>query len=409
MTQKYLDRSIDTLLYAPDDAGGGGGTAVLAADSPTGTTIETSPQREMPAPEIVQPPSVKEKQVRQPGVKTSRVDVAKELGLKAAPSELVAAEAKRIRDASGKFTASEKKEDPAAKLGEAAKEKPLVKAEIKPPAPVEAVAPVKVEPAKIKIGDQEKTAEEWATYHKELSEKATALEKKPIEEKATPDATPEEQQAAQKKVRDEWFDKAAERYAPDQKEMDEMIANGDRKGLGKMLARVAEDTRQWAEWRMKPILEKLDGFENPLNRVLEREQLNEAYQAESNYLEANKDIKGHAEGVKTLREISVAMHEEYDDLQQLVAANPTSPRAAVHQKRIKDLEENYDALITAAVKTKLGLNAAPVTQPIVEKPPATVVKARPPAQGGQLSTSGAPKKASDVASQIAELKASGKW
>lgn len=405
MTRNYLNTSIATLFYAPDDAGGG--TAVLAADSPTGATIETSSPREMPAPEIVQPESVKEKPIRQPGVKTSKVDVAKELGLKASPSDLVAAEAKRIRDASGKFTAKteEKKEDPAAKLGEAAV-KPAAKVEVKPTP--ELVVP-KVEPVKIKIGDQEKTAEEWAAYHKELSDKAAAtVVPTKVEEKA-PAATPEEQQAADKKVRDDWFEKTSTRFAPDQKEFDEMIANGDANKFGQFIAKAVEDTRQWVAAMMKPHLEKLGGFDERLNPVLEREKLNDAYQAESNYLEANKDIKAHADGVKTLREVSIAMHDEYDDLQQLVAANPTSPRAAAHQNRIKELEENYEPLITAAVKAKLGLNAT--AAPVVEKPAlvTAVVKVRPPAQGGQLSTSGAPKKASSDSAQIAELKASGRW
>ncbi len=81
-------------LYSPDAASIQGGTAVMASDSPTGTSIDVTPRREMPAPEIHQP---SEPRTRQDGVKISKVDVAWELGLDEFPSKSIEKEAKEVR------------------------------------------------------------------------------------------------------------------------------------------------------------------------------------------------------------------------------------------------------------------------------------------------------------------------
>lgn len=385
------------IFYAPE----GGESGISAAASPTGTAVPEAPvQTGGSTTEIIQP-APEPKPIRQPGVKTSKLDVAKELGLKAPPSELVAAEAKKVRDAAtGKYAKladlGKKPEEPV-KLGE-----PTPKPEPKPaPKPVEAV---KVEPVKVKIGSEEKTSEEWEKHFKELAEKAEKAGKPPEEPVVA--KKPEEIEAEQKKTRDEWLAKTAARFTLDQKAFDKAIADGDPKPFGELIARAIEEQRQWVAEVMQPHLEKITGFDSRLNPLLERDQQIAAYQAESEFLEQNQDIKGHAQGLKIMREVAQELHNEHDDILQLLAVNPQSPNAPRYQTRAQELEKNFLTVLQREVKTKLGITGTPPVA-VVAPVAAPVAKPRPPAQGGQIGGQNAPRKSSDQGSQIQEMAARG--
>lgn len=398
------------IFYGADGTEAGGNIAVDAANSPTGTQIDVTPRGEPPPPEIVQPASITDKPVRQSGVKVSKVDVAKELGLSEAPSDLIQKEVQRVRDEHGKFTKTPrttlKKEEPKAatvKLGEPAEPK---KPEAAKPVP-EPIKEALKEPTKVKIGNEEKTAEEWEKHFKDLADKA-AKAAEPAKPAETPPQTEEAVAAEEKKVRDDWFTKTAAKYTPEQADFDKMLAEGDAKKFGEFFARVEESTRQWMANAMRPHLDKLHGFDTQLNPILERDKQIAAYQAESEFLEANPDIKGHASGLQTMRELAMELHNEHDDILQLLAANPNTPNAKRYAERAKQLEEQFLPELAKEIKLKLNIGATPVAAPAAIIPPVpAVVKPRPTPPGGQLGGSNAPKKVSDQANQVAEMAARG--
>lgn len=399
------------IFYGADGTEAGGNVAVDAANSPTGAQIDVTPRGEPPPPEIVQPASITEKPVRQSGVKVSKVDVAKELGLSEAPSDLIQKEVQRVRDEHGKFTKTPrttlKKEEPkvaTVKLGEPTEVK---KPEAAKPAP-EPIKEAPKEPAKVKIGNEEKTSEEWEKHLKELADKATrAVE--PAKPADAPAAQTEETIAAEeKKVRDDWFTKTTAKYTPDQGEFDKMLTEGDAKKFGEFFARVEESTRQWMANAMRPHLDKLHGFDTQLNPILERDKQIAAYQAESEFLESNQDIKGHAQGLQTMRELAMELHNEHDDILQLLAANPNTPNANRYADRAKQLEEQFLPELAKEIKLKLNIGVKPTATPAAIIPPVpAVAKPRPTPPGGQLGGNNAPKKVSDQANQVAEMAARG--
>lgn len=399
------------IFYGADGTEAGGNVAVDAANSPTGAQIDVTPRGEPPAPEIVQPASITEKPVRQSGVKVSKVDVAKELGLSEAPSDLIQKEVQRVRDEHGKFTKTPrttlKKEEPkvaAVKLGEPTEPK---KPEAAKPAP-EPIKEAPKEPAKVKIGSEEKTTEEWEKHFKELADKATKAAEPAKPADATPAAQTEEAVAAEeKKVRDDWFTKTTAKYTPDQGEFDKMLEEGDAKKFGEFFARVEESTRQWMANAMRPHLDKLHGFDTQLNPILERDKQIAAYQAENEFLESNQDIKSHPRGLQTMREIAKELHDEYDIMQQIIS-NPNTPNLQRYIDRAKNLEQNFHPELVKEIKLKLNIGATPIAAPAAIIPPVpAVAKPRPTPPGGQLGGNNAPKKVSDQANQVAEMAARG--
>jgi hypothetical protein len=401
--------------------------AVSAADSPTGASIEVTPRHQQPPPEIIQPEPEKPKPIRQAGVKTSKVDVAKELGLSEAPSDAINREAKRIRDEHGKFVKTpkgfgEEEPPPAPKLGEPTPEKT---AKAKPAAPAE-VKTDPAPPAKIKIGDQEKTAEEWAAWHKELEEKSKAKlpEEKPPEsaEVKKPEKTPDELSAEQKQRRDQWFTETVKSYSPTEQDLDVILSGGKPAvaKLGELLASVAERERQWFSDSVQPFLDKLDGFDGRIAPVIEQTELATRYQAEHDFLTSNPDIKGHAEGMKTMREVAELLHAEHDGLAQTIAANRDPSNATLKRylewanERVKTLEENFIPELAKEVRYRLSLSAAAPAPKVDPPTPATAPaavppKARPTPPAGQLSSTPGPRKMADQASQVAELMRSPRW
>lgn len=397
------------IFYAPEgDATGS--TAVLAADSSTGTQIDVTPRREMPPAEILQPAPIKpEPRVRQPGVKISKVDVAKELGLDEAPSVTIEREAKAARDKQGKFIKTPKdfrrpeqketEDEPTPTLGEPTPT----------PTPAsKAPEPEPVAPAKIKIGDEEKTADEWAAFHKELAAKAEKpTEPKPASQQPA-DTTAADESAAIQQRRTAWEKSARDAYAqfkPTQEQVDKALASGDPNELYEMftlkpMLALEENMRKWSIATFGPNLEQLNGQLTPLATT---QQQIAAYQAESSFLEQHPEIKGHKDGVETIRGLSADLHAEYDDLQQFIAARPSSPNLPKWQTRVKELENNFHDVLAREAKAKLNVAA-----PVASAPkPAVVAKPRPPAPGGNLGGAGSPKAVSSASAEIAELERRG--
>lgn len=380
------------IFYAPDDGAmpaAGGTVAVNAADSATGTQVDVTPVPERPAAEIIQPTPAGPKQVRQTGVKVSKVDVAKELGLKEAPSVLnqqamEKARERLGRDVNGRFLKKGEapaQEEPKPKLGEPAKVEPKAPAKAAPvaatPEPAKAVAP-----AKIKIGDQEKTEDEWKAHFAELQKPKEETPAEPV--KVEP--TAEQVKAEREGKRTQWREAMIAKFTPNQEKFDKAIANGDGKLFAEMIVDAIEDTRQWACDHINPQLERLDGAIQPITQSTQQQALERQWNA---FLETNADLKSRPDIAEVVTAVADELHAEYDDIQQLLAARPNSRLAPMYKARAKQLETEWDATVATMTREKLGLNgSAPVVAAPVKAAPvaAPVVKKQPPAPGGQLST-----------------------
>lgn len=406
MIIRPLSTSIATLLYAPDTEGGpAGGTApqiaVSAENSPTGSEIIVTPHTQSSPPVILQESGTQDPKtaprVRQKGVETS---AAKLLGLAETPQEEAAREAKefRERDKSGRFVKQPeiggKKAAPVEppKLGEPAKPAPVAKP-TPPPAPVV---------AKIKVGDKEMTAEEAAARIAELEKAA-----KPPEPAAAPVVEPDSAAvAAAAQAREEKFitDRIADYLLAheDGGALDQLLAGGEKgaNALARLLAKVEMRGRQFSASELSKAYDHMEGISSQFQPVLERDTLAQQYQSEHQFLDANADIKAHASGLQTMREVSQELHAEHDDLLALMAATPNSPNIARYQARAKTLETEFLPELAKATRAKLNIGTAPVpapavpaTVPPVAAPvvPAAPAKPRPPAPTGNVGGSNSPK------------------
>ncbi len=388
-------------FHAPDT---GAAIAVPASSSPTGQSIEVTPPTIQPAPEIIQPPAI-DRGISAPGPKIKPADVAKELGMSESPSRAIERAAKATRD---KLTGRFKPERQTRHKPEA--KPPAAKPALGEPEPKAAAqaAPALGEPdpePKIKIGNQEKTAAEWEAYHQELAEKKTEPKAaEPAPGAGKPEAAAQDDTAR----REKWLEEAAANFAPTQEEFDRMLADGDVKAFGRMMALVAEDTRKWMA---EQVGSRLEQYEQQLQPITSQQQQIAQYQTEHQFLESNPTIKSHPDGLRTMREMAVTLRAEHDDLLETIAAVPNSPLNQQRQDRAKVLETAFLQELAKSTAAKLGINgsapAAPATlaqqtrstQPAAPKP-------RPPAQTGVVSNGngGVIKGAS---SEIAQMRARG--
>jgi len=368
-------------FMAPDT---GAAIAVPASSSPTGQSIAVTEPAPAPAPEIIQPPAI-DRGISEPGPKIKPADVAKELGMSESPSKANERAAKATRDKlTGRFkperqTRHKPEARPAAakpKLGEP-DPKPTQQAEPEP----------KAEEPKIKIGDQEKTAAEWEAYHKELAQPKT-------EEKPPGAGKPEVPAAEDDAARHEkWMEETAAAFAPSQEDFDRMLADGDTKAFGRMIATVMLDTRKWVA---EQIGDRLEQFEGQLQPITHQQQQIAQYQTEHQFLESNPTIKGHPEGLRTMREMADTLRAEHDDLLETIAAVPNSPLNVKRQERAKVLETAFLPELAKATAAKLGINGSAPAAPAATAAPAAPArtaapatpKPRPPAQTGVTSNGG---------------------
>lgn len=249
---------------------------------------------------------------------------------------------------------------------------------------------------KIRIGDQEKTAAEWEAYHKALDEKINATGK-PTEEKPPGVGKPEEQPPAaqdEDALREEWLEKTAAHLAPSQEEFDKMLADGDTKAFGRMMANVLLDTRKWVADQMKPHLERLDTELTPLAQM---QQEAAQTRTEQSFLDSNPDIKaaiGNDEAKKDVhRSLCHDLSIELADMRQLVAQNPANRRA---QARVEALEKDFLGEVAKETRIALGIgSAAPTPAPAPAAGKTPMPKPTPPAErplnGDRPGSAGAPR------------------
>lgn len=384
MKIRPLSTSIATLYLAPDNdvapSGGSSPAPTIAADSsPTGMPIPTAPKpgSGAPAPIVVQPEPV----VKQKGI----INVKEALGLKDRPSKLITDESAAIRKRNerGEFIPipkikSKKPAEPAPAAEEAEPS-----AEPATPAPKAAEpTPAPAAPTKIKIGEKEMDPDEIAAHIAALEAKIKpATEPAPA---ATPakdapkNLTPQEQQAEDKRLDDEFVERAVAAMpdALDQAAFDKIIADGDVAAFNRLRVRDQLAVRKWMEKTINPIIEDLYKFRDEANGAVEMHRTIEQYQAEANFITANPDLKEHLAIARNVRKVLAEKYpKEWESM---------------------SLEER-DKETAAAVRSLPIAKAAPVAPAVTPAPKAPAP--RPKAPTGNVSGGGlAPGKAVDMSS-----------
>lgn len=282
------------------------------------------------------------------------------------PEESMAAAEEKMGKKRKEPEAKPIEQKPAAKKPDAKPKKEPVKpvVEVKP-------EPAAVTPAKVKIGDEEKTAEEWAAHFKELQEKAKPPEAaKPKEEpKETPD--PAKETAAKKEA---WITTASKNYAPDEKDLDVILSGGQPavQKLGQLLAKQAADTREWMATGHAADFAALQDLVKPL---LDREKTLAQFHDETSALASQPQLKTHPKGLETYRQVKAEYEQSYQTITDKInAGQEVSPqeRAWALLYGSQTPEDMRNSIIQHAVSK---LPASPENG--TAKPVAAVVKPPP--------------------------------
>lgn len=229
--------------------------------------------------------------------------------------------------------------------------------------------------SKFKIGDVEKTPDEWAAHFKDLEEKAKPAETpKPAEPTAPSDNG--------EKARDEAFlAKAAERYTLPSEELDDILSGGPKAAekLALFLAKQEMVTRKTLVNEFNRVLAEQAQRVDPL---LSHHQQIADYQRDQSFLESNPDIKTHPEGYATYKTVEKEIRDGYALIQSKVANNTATPveRAWATIYENQPPEQFQTDL---AAHTRVRLSAAP---PAEAAPVAAAPSPKPPKQQPQATT-----------------------
>jgi hypothetical protein len=289
----------------------------------------------------------------------------------------------RERGPDGKFLPKEKKPDgkkpavpakPAAKVlaKPAPKPAPAAKAPEKPAAPV-----------KVKLGDVEKTPEEWQAEIADLRAKAEVAAKAAAagpEKKEEPPAPKPEEVAAQEQERfTKFVDSWADKYEIPQDELDTILSGigNARPALARVLAGVqAHTTRSLCESFNKALKAVWDRIE-PLNARHER--LSD-YERDRGVLDTNPEINDHPKGYETYQ----AIRKQFTEGEQRIKAAIAAGTATAVEKAWSVIHENTsaeDKLATIArlAKEELAKIPSEVAAAVPAKPEAQKPVSKSPA------------------------------
>lgn len=284
----------------------------------------------------------------------------------------------RARGADGKFVAKDPVAQPTTPAAKAPA-KPVAKAPAPPAKPAVAKPVAPAPPAKVKIGNEEKTPEEWEAHFKALEEKASKPPETPAIAKApTPDAPEKTEQElaaeAQQKEQD-FLTRAAQGYLLPEAELDEIIAGGPQAPakLATLLARAEMKGRQFAASAIDRAMEEFETRFGELEGVRDNYQRVQEVMKETSFLNANEDIKTHPEGLKTYREVSKQMHDAYASIQAKIEAGTASKTERGWALQYEDTKpEDLDKAIATYTREALAKLAPPA--------PPTTPAATPPAK-----------------------------
>lgn len=377
------------IFFAPD-------TDTVGTPPPTQVADVGTSEISVP---VVQAPERRVQEVTLPGQELEQAPILKDLpketrkirgpqdfGMESAEesSERMELTPKRERGPDGKFIPKGPKQPESSPNSQPPKPKAptpvVVKAPVTQPAKPAESAPV----AKVKIGNEEKTAEEWAAHFKELQEKAGAPAppngwKAPEPAAKTAEETAAEA-AAQKERETKFVTERAKEYTMPAAELDEILVGGEAGAakLGTLLARAEMRGRQHAADQVNKLAEHYD---NLLAPILTQNQTVQGLMQETAFLGAHPDIKSHPEGAKTFREMKSTMESGRQVIAEKIAAGTASRREQLWAEEYDETpqEKLLDDLAghTRAKLATLPAPAAPAPpKPAAPKPPAppTVVE-----------------------------------
>lgn len=284
----------------------------------------------------------------------------------------------RERGPDGKFLPKGKKADEATKKPTEAKPKPAAK----PAAPKAAPKPAaKVETAtatKFKIGDEEKTAEEWTAHFAELKAKAEAGNA-PVaakaDEPAKPEPKPEEIAAEEQKKFDSFLERESGKYEIPEKELDSILAGGAAaaKAFARSLGGVeAHTTRKLCESFNKTF----EQFYNRVKPLLDRDARLTEFESDHGVLTANPDIQAHPKGIETYR----AKKTEWNEGENRIRTAVKSGTASAQEKAwlaYRETLSDEDKLATIAKIAKEELAKLPAANEEPDPEPAKVPQKSP--------------------------------
>lgn len=416
-----LETSIARIFFAPDtDAATGG-----AAPAPMGAAIESvSHTSSASAPkEVDLSPSPKPKPIsaiEKLGLDKGRIQGPKDaLGSSATPKATIKAEVKRLQN---KFTP--KHIVPRADI--APPSKPVVKATERQRGedgkflPVEGepkavIAAPKIEPPKIKIGNQEKTAEEWESEFKALKEPPKPSEAKPAEQKKDEPADKEREATELKSQRESFIKEEMKRYTIDGAAMDKALASNDSTAVPSLIAetfaKLAADLREWTVANVQPHLDRIG---NDLRPFTEQQKQIREYESERDFLGQNADIKANPKGIEEARKVRGELSGYYDTIQQKIAQGTATVQEQEHARLFEQATpEKFNADVAFYVRQRLGIKEGapptPTPAPVATPTPVVVTAApQPKPPGGQApGGTGAPIQLSEQQKHIARMRSAG--
>lgn len=394
---------LNRLIFAPDNDTGGG-TATL--EPPMTLEVPEIPMAgNHPEPEEVKIPETK-----LPGVQGPKEAFGEDSELEMENMQAdMTGKPRVMRDpVTGKFIPKDKKPEEAKAVEKT--DKPVVKAE----KPVKAAkAPVKpTEPAtisKFKIGDQEKTPEEWAAHFKELEKKATEAAKPATSEPAKP--TPATVEPDENEIDSKFIADATAKYLLPDDQLDIICSSGAEgaKKLAECFAAVELNTRKAMTQEFNRVLAERDGKLSP---VLQHHQQIADYQRDQGFLEANPDIKTHPSGYQTYKQVENEIRDGYNHIRTKIQQGTATPVetawATIHDNQTP---EQFATDLAAHTRGRLAALPAPTPAPVAAAP--VPAKPRTPAispaatkpfngdrPGGGNST---PKGESEQARQLREM------
>lgn len=259
--------------------------------------------------------------------------------------------------------------------------KPVAKATAAPAKPAVAkavIAPTPTdEPAKVKIGNEEKTTAEWEAHFKALEAKANppAISKEPAPEPETP----EQVAAAQKQRETDFVTKTAEKYLMPELEFDELLAGGA-KGIQKMATMLATAEMRGRQFSADKLTELADHFEArlaELSPIRESHARIQTLMEETQFLNANEDIKTHPQGLDTFRKISGEMKAGYEAIKAKIDAGTATKSEQGWALQFEDLSpEKLKEAFAEHTRIELAKLPAP-TSATTQPAPATAKPAVP--------------------------------
>lgn len=400
-------------FFAPDE--GGASAAVAASQAPIEVTE---------SPSVAAEYSVEEVQLEPPNGVIGPKEAMGDDGTDEMERMEANMEGRPVRErdpATGKFLPKGKKVEETnlapKKVEKPVEKKPDAAKKVAPKPAVQPKPEAVKEPPKIKIGDQEKTADEWAKDFAEAQEKLKAAEaasKAPPaaaeKKEEAPQPKPEEIKAKEQEQFEKFLESAAAKYDMGDKALDEILSGGGTASqkLARLCAGIEGHTRKAVVEAFNPIIKELWDKMQP---VLKRESALDEYRREHTFLADNPDIKDHPKGYEEYQKTLKDMRDGETRIRAEIAAGTASDRdrhwLAFHDTFTPDQVMESVARITKeklAALPKAEAEPKPEPEKKVQKTPAASKPFNGDRPGGASAT---PSTESSDARQLREMEAYG--